>query len=216
MTPDLFVRKVCHDLRAPLRALKELPDWLEEDLEKVPGGVPENVRDMLEMMKTQSTRLDGIVTGLSELAHIRRGAGAPVTDMAALIATDPWAGRVERLVEVDRVPMEEAHVRLVVGHLIENAFKHGEAETHGARLTVKGGGGLITIAVTDAGPGIESRFHDKVYEPLSTLKSRDECEGSGMGLAVVAKIAELYGGSCRIEANPCGRGITSGLSVPVV
>lgn len=215
MSPDIFIRKVYHDLRAPLRALKELPTWLEEDLDTSGLGVPDTARDLLEMMKTQSIRMEKIVAGLYELAKLERREAAPLTDAAALGSAGHWAERADCRIDVSEVPMEEQHLELAVRHLIDNAHKHAGGGTERAALTISETADGVIIAVTDSGPGIDPRYVDTVYEPLTTLKSRDECEGSGMGLAVVAKIAGLYGGSCYITQNAWGRGVTSSLTVPV-
>jgi signal transduction histidine kinase len=56
----------------------------------------------------------------------------------------------------------------------------------------------------DDGPGIDSQFHQRIFIMFQTLKPRDEVEGSGMGLALVKKIVEQYGGTVKVESN--GRG----------
>ena len=53
----------------------------------------------------------------------------------------------------------------------------------------------------DNGPGIEAKNHKRIFKLFETLRSRDEVEGSGMGLSVVKKIVEHYGGTIKVDAN---------------
>jgi len=215
MSPELFIRKVCHDLRAPLRALKEIPTWLEEDLAVHLQPVPEAALELLQMMRTQADRLDGIVAGLSELAKLRRTEEQPRVDLETVLSKKDWPEQLRLNFDISFLPLEPEHARLVVDHLVDNAFKHAKAAEHYAELTVCRVERGVRIAVSDVGPGIDPKHFETVYEPLSTLKSRDDCEGSGMGLAVVARIAELYGGTCALLPNAGGAGVTSEIIVPV-
>jgi signal transduction histidine kinase len=72
-------------------------------------------------------------------------------------------------------------------------------------VTVENAGDFYAFAVKDDGPGIGAQFHDQIFEMFRTLRPRDQVEGSGMGLAMVRKHIELYGGTLRLESAPgCG------------
>lgn len=216
MTPDLFVRKLCHDIRAPLRALTELPCWLEEDLADQRVHWPESANEYLEMMKTQAARLNDLVEGMSHLVKIARSEATPVTDVEAALGGTTWPEGVRCVLEgTPRVfPIEEEHFTIVLEQLVGNAIKHADDARCEVTVTVLCSGTQHAIRVTDNGPGIPEAYRAKVFEPLCTLKSRDQCEGSGLGLSMVAKIAELYDGACAIDTNPDGVGVTVSLTVP--
>lgn len=216
MSPEQFIRKICHDVRAPVRALHDIPKWLEADLEAEFGALPPAIKELLEMQKTQSERLDIIITGLSDLAKLKRSEAHPVTCVADITPDAGWPENLRCVFEVDYVPLERDHACLAVWHLVENAFKHAAQAPASVDLKISRSTDGVEIAVSDTGPGIAPEFFETVYEPLTTLRSRDECEGSGMGLAIVSQIAALYGGSRRITANTSGVGLTSRLVVPTV
>jgi len=67
--------------------------------------------------------------------------------------------------------------------------------------------------IKDNGPGIDKRFHEKVFVIFQTLKARDEFESTGIGLSIVKKIVEEAGGSIRIESTP-GEGAAFYFTVP--
>lgn len=209
MSPDMFIRKICHDLRAPLRALSELPDWLEEDLINEFDGLPDCSHETLRMMKTQSKRLDEMVAGLSNLVKMKRS-GPANTSLPQVLSEIAWADHVYIHLDVERFPMESTHVKSVLDNLVENSFKHGgqSVEVWVGRREEN-----WLIAVSDDGPGIPEELHEKVYEPLCTLKPRDQCEGSGLGLTIVKKLAELYNGTSLIRSNR-ETGVTVEVIVP--
>ncbi|MEZ4615946.1 MAG: ATP-binding protein [Caldilineaceae bacterium] len=70
--------------------------------------------------------------------------------------------------------------------------------------------------VEDDGPGIDSAFHERIFQIFQTLQPRDEVEGSGMGLAVVKKAVESMGGIIRVESIWEGAGATFRFTWPQV
>lgn len=214
MTPEMFIRKVCHDLRAPLRGMKEIPVWLEEDLQSHLKPVPEPVLELLQMMKTQAAQLDVIVIGLSELAKIVRSEENPKAMVQSLVDTANWPKELQCHFDAEVLPLEQQHLDLAIGHLVENAFNHAGAAELGVVLSITQGADGFHITVRDFGPGIDSHYYSRIFEPLYSLKSRDDCEAGGMGLAVVDKIASLYGGSCSVFPNSDGIGLTFEMRVP--
>ena len=93
----------------------------------------------------------------------------------------------------------------VLFHLLSNAVKHHGSPTGQVELSALDKGGSVEICVADDGPGIEARHHQKIFLPCQTLLPRDQAEGSGMGLALVARILDQHGGSIRLESAP-GKG----------
>lgn len=114
MSPDMFIRKICHDLRAPLRALTELPEWLEEDLVRDFDGLPDCSHETLRMMKTQSKRLDEMVAGLSSLIKVKRS-GPANASMPQVLSEMDWADDVYLHLDVEKFPMESTHVSISKG-----------------------------------------------------------------------------------------------------
>jgi signal transduction histidine kinase len=91
--------------------------------------------------------------------------------------------------------------------LINNAAKHHDKENGIITIDIEEKENQYQISVHDDGPGIEPQYHAKIFEMFQTLKSRDETEGSGMGLAFVRKILTNYGCEITVESRP-GQGAT--------
>jgi signal transduction histidine kinase len=73
---------------------------------------------------------------------------------------------------------------------------------------------FIKFTIVDNGPGIEPRFHQRIFEMFQTLQPRDQVEGSGIGLALVKKLVESRGGTVEVQSSP-GAGATFSFTWPV-
>jgi signal transduction histidine kinase len=102
----------------------------------------------------------------------------------------------------ERVPLE-----IVLRNLIGNAIKHHHRPAGHIQVAVVEEERMLTFAVTDDGPGIDPEYHQRIFEMFQTLRPRDQVEGSGMGLTVVKKIVENYGGAITVESQ-LGQGTT--------
>ena len=92
-------------------------------------------------------------------------------------------------------------------NLINNAVKHHDRPTGCVRISSRSLGEHVEFTVADDGPGIPPEFAAKIFRMFETLRPRDETEGSGMGLALIDKLVERYGGRVILEARS-GRGAT--------
>lgn len=90
--------------------------------------------------------------------------------------------------------------------LLSNAIIHGSDPIGDIKVASHQQDAMIVICVTDSGQGIDEKYNNKIFEMMSTLRSRDEQEGSGMGLATAAKICKKYGGEIMVQTNPNGQG----------
>lgn len=69
------------------------------------------------------------------------------------------------------------------------------------------------FSVADNGPGIDEKYHDKIFQIFQTLTPRDERESTGLGLTIVKKVIELRGGEIWVESEP-GAGTTFHFTLP--
>jgi signal transduction histidine kinase len=104
-------------------------------------------------------------------------------------------------IQVPVMPLQQ-----ILMNLISNAIKHHDKENGCIEVTVESRGERYVFAVKDDGPGIPAKFHEQIFKMFQTIKPRDQVEGSGMGLAMVRKHVELFGGTIAVESE--GRGST--------
>ncbi len=207
---DRFAYSASHDLRAPLRGIRSLTDWIAEDVASTASA---ETLENLALVRSRVDRLDLLLDGLLKYARIGRSGGEPEEiDVAALVAQiaedlAPTAGfsvavRGEiPILHADRAPFEQ-----VLRNLIGNALKHQDGDTGSVTVSARDLGDAVEFRVEDDGPGIPARFHQRIFAMFQTLRPRDEREGSGMGLAIVKRTVEVHGGSVRVESAPPARG----------
>ena len=201
---DRFFRHVLHDLRASVRALRVLPDWIAEDLGAARMTPPEAVREHLAMMRSQGHRLDAILLGLQDFMN----AGAPqpsvlcdLDDVAAEAASGlrrSAAFRIESDFAVPDVLVPRADILRLFSILMDNAMRHHDRGHGSISLESRAIGDNLEIVVSDDGPGIPAAAQDRLFDALVTLQPRDTCNTAGMGLAIARRIVTRLGGSIRL------------------
>ena len=175
---------------------------------------PEQRREYLETLRGEADRLSRLVENvLSFSAGPRARSGVPVeeTDLGGVVedvvqAFGPLAdardARLEvRIADGCRVRASRGAVHQVLTNLLDNALKYGP---EGQTVTVLGesSDGLVRIRVCDGGPGVPPAERDRVWAPYHRLP-RDvmgDVQGSGIGLAVVARLVDEHGGRAWVDS----------------
>ena len=213
-----FAHVASHDLRAPLRAIDSLAQWLEEDLR--PHFTPETAEQM-RLLRSRIRRMEGLIGDLLEYARVGRSdADVGPVDLDALVrevidlVAPPPTFRIVVELAVHRLVSAALPLKRVLLNLLANAIKHHDRAEGEIRIFVRDQGPFVELEVADDGPGIPPPFHHKVFDVFQTLKPRDTVEGSGMGLAFVKKIVEQAQGSVHLSSS--GRGSTFRITWPKV
>ena len=210
---DSFAYAASHDLRAPLRGIANLAQWIEEDILAI-EGLKTDTRDMLELMRVRMHRMEGLIEGLLQYSRAGRvhqepervDVGELVRESVDLLSPPET---VAVLVEADMptIRTERLLLQQVFMNLIGNAIKHAAGGDGEIAIGWKRVGPFYEFSVTDNGPGIAPEFHDRIWGIFQTLEARDRVEGTGIGLALVKKIVEAQRGRAWVESAP-GAGAT--------
>ncbi len=203
---DGFCYSASHDLKAPLRAISLLANWIEEDEE---NQLSKESRFSLRTLEARAMRLQGLLEGLLEYSRLGRtddlSEEFDVLELVIETVEDisescPAAIQVVGVSSAMRAPL--IAVRKCVQNLIDNSIQHHDRESPTISVTVKcGDDGFTTIAVHDDGPGIPPELHSKILEIFQTLRPRDEHESSGIGLAIVKRLVDNHGASLEIDSD---------------
>ena len=90
----------------------------------------------------------------------------------------------------------------ILQNLFSNAIKHSDGNGCTIRLGCRDADpDFFEITVSDDGPGIDPKYHQRIFGMFKTLKPRDQVEGSGMGLALVKKLVEIQNGMVAVESS---------------
>ena len=214
-----FAYVASHDLKAPLRVIDNASKWLEEDLRE---HLTDETRESMVLLRGRVGRMEKLLDDLLEYSRIGRSTDHRNTETITgdalmdniLALLSPPAGFTVKVspgfadIQVGRMPLQQ-----VLMNLISNAIKHHD-KSHGCiEVSVEDGERFRTFTVSDDGPGISPQFHDQIFKMFQTLKPRDQVEGSGMGLAMVRKNVELYGGLLTLESSE-GKGSSFSFTWP--
>lgn len=219
---DDIVYRISHDLRASVRALKELPGWLAEDLIERGIALGEEPERTLELIQSHARRLDEMLNGL--LAFSRVGRLQEIVTVQPLdvfenvlkeIAPGPEVTFFRQFNPV-KIRVGSSDVAKIFQILISNAIRHNPAERRHVEIVSCRSGSVWELLVADNGPGIPQPSREEIFRPMVKLVSRDEDEGGGMGLAILRKITETYGGSVHVEGRRRRGGTTFRLRLPVL
>ena len=201
-----FVANASHELRTPLFALSGFLELLSD--EELDAGTR---REFLSTMREQVTRLSKLATELLDLSRLDAGQlkveREPVDlgELAHAVADEFAAVAKRRQQPVEVIVGEEVvaladaqRVLQIERALLENALLHA---TLGAPIQIRVDtlGGAARLAVEDGGPGIVPEHAAHVFERFYRIDDGAQASGSGLGLAIARELAELMGGSLRLE-----------------
>jgi signal transduction histidine kinase/HAMP domain-containing protein len=212
-----FAYVTAHDLKAPLRGIGTLADWIISDYA---DKLDEQGQHNLHMLKGRVSRMSELIDSVLHYSEIGRttqrvdrvDVNALVSEIISGLNVPP---NIQIMVAPDMPMVVSERVRLaqIFQHLIGNAVKYLDKPQGYVQVGCTRVDGFLRFHVSDNGPGINRKYFQKVFQMFQTLTRRDERESVGIGLAVVKKIVELYDGNVWIESE-VGKGTTFFFTLP--
>ncbi|HRH83676.1 MAG TPA: ATP-binding protein [Bacteroidia bacterium] len=214
---DKFAYIVSHDLKAPLRAIGNLTDWITQDSA---DSLSDESKENFQIIKGRVKRMEQLINAILEYSKVSKHKGTQelfsfneiIHNAVDLAGTDSNC-KVEISGTMPEYYGDKVKYQQVFMNLISNGIKHNNKEQKKIEISCREEGKFWEFMIKDNGPGIDKRFHEKVFVIFQTLKARDEFESTGIGLSIVKKIVEEAGGSIRIESTP-GEGAVFYFTVP--
>jgi PAS domain S-box-containing protein len=226
-----FTTAASHDLQEPLRKVQALGSLLAE---RHGGGLPGDAGDLVDRMRGAAARMADLVDDLLSYSRIGRGGAAlPETDLAEVAAgvvadLEHEVQRSGAQLEIGPLPRLRAdptQMRQLLQNLLGNALKYrAEGRTPSIRVSARvveawAVEGTVArphcvLEVADNGIGFEPRFAEEIFAPFHRLHDRSRYEGTGMGLAIVRRIAERHGGHVSAQGVP-GEGAVFIVELPL-
>jgi signal transduction histidine kinase len=218
-----FAYIASHDLREPLRKISAFGQLLQKSLK---GKLDEDEEENFAFMIDGATRMQQMINDL--LVYSRVTTKAKPLERVDLNAVIEDLKNVELAVQIEEtggvinvpeplppVQADPSQIHQLLQNLIGNGLKYyrkGLAPV----ITIRGrvvDGNMVRIEVQDNGIGIEEQYCTDIFGMFRRLHSREDYEGTGIGLAVCKKIVERHRGEIGVESNP-GEGSVFWFTMP--
>jgi len=196
--------EVAHEVRNPLEAISGATELLARD-----DGRDDGRDEYIGIIRQEVRLLDAYLSGILEFA--RTGAPGPEeADLAELVAetaalAGPMAKEAGIRVRVEHrdgplpCSVDRSAVKRAIFNIAANAIEAGPPGSD-IRLATDGDGATVRVRVSDDGPGLSAEARERAFEPYFTTKRT----GTGLGLALVRRIAEAHGGRAYFEDGSPG------------
>lgn len=216
---ETFTHVLSHDLKTPLRSLVTMAEWLKADCW---NQINEQGREYIQVIEDQSKKLIDLMASLKEFLS------SSASDVvSAPIELEPFLQDVLNDVErketlrlkvegnLKNLAVNQAALRQVFWNLLSNACKYSDKEITEVTVSAEREGDLAVIKVTDNGPGIDPKYHTKIFEVFESLNTHDRfgTPTTGMGLAIVRRLLKKQAGEICVESS-LGKGTTFVISLP--
>jgi signal transduction histidine kinase len=221
-----FLAYMSHEFRTPINSIRSITRLL---LDRVDGPLTEEQEKQVSFVQQNATEFAEMVDDLLDLAKVEAGrveispAWFEMVDLfSALrgmfkpVLTNPAVSLVfEEPHDVPKLYTDDRKLSQILRNFISNALKftpRGEVRV-AARLERDG---RVTFSVTDTGIGIAAEFHESIFQDFSQVQSplQKRLRGTGLGLSLSKRLAELLGGSVRLD-SATGRGSVFSVTIPV-
>jgi signal transduction histidine kinase len=217
---EQFLYTVSHDLKSPLVTILGYSGYIKEDTS---AGRLDRVADFLEEIGIAVNRMVRLINGLLDLGRIGRQMNPispiPMTELIQGIVQQHAVEIAEKNVIVDvqedmpTINADKERMTEAFDNLIVNALNYGHGDPQ-PRITI---GSVITanqvrFFVKDNGPGIAAKYQTKIFELFQRLQN--DRKGTGLGLTIVKRVAEVHGGRVWVESQP-SQGATFWLAFPL-
>ncbi|MBS3753515.1 MAG: PAS domain S-box protein [Anaerolineales bacterium] len=214
-----FAYVASHDLQEPLRMVTS---YLQLLVRRYGDRLDGDAQEFIDYAVDGASRMKQLINDLLTYSRVdTRGVSLQPVDVEQVLddvlenlqfrVEETEAGIIRHPLPI--VPGDKSQLEQLFQNLIDNALKFRGNEAPRVEVGAEKGDGEWVFSVKDNGIGMDSRFKDRVFIIFQRLHTRDEYEGTGIGLAVSKRIVERHGGEIWYESEP-GEGTTFYFTIP--
>ena len=212
-----FAYIISHDLKAPLRGIKTLTEWITTDYA---NKLDENGKEQMSLLTNRVDRMHNLIDGVLQYSRV----GRVKEDIVQINLNELISEVIDSLAppenisiaietELPTIKCERTRITQVFQNLLSNAVKYMDKPQGQIKIGCIEENGFWKFSIADNGPGIEEKHFEKIFQLFQTLAPRDESESTGVGLTVAKKIVEMYGGKIWVQSK-VGEGSTFFFTLP--
>jgi len=206
-----------HDLKAPLRAIATIADWILTDCaDKFDEQGKKQVKMLIDRVKHMNALIDGILK-YSGAGHTEQG--RQEVDLNTVVSETISEIELPKNIEITvdnefpTLECEKTHIMQIFQNLLTNAIKFMDKPNGQIKIGCTRQDDVWQFSITDNGSGIDQKHFDKIFKMFQTFSSNNNTESTGIGLAIVKKLVELNDGKVWVESEP-GKGSTFFFTLP--
>jgi light-regulated signal transduction histidine kinase (bacteriophytochrome) len=212
-----FAYVVSHDLKAPLRGIVSLADWLVADYS---DRLDDEGKEMLELLDQRVRRMGDLINGVLAYSRVGRlNQDRVELNLQKLVASVieflslPATTSIIVETELPTIFSNKTQIEQVFQNLVSNAIKYNDKPHPQIRIGCTSVVKYWQFYIADNGCGIEERYFEKIFQIFQTISSQNTANSTGIGLAIVKKIIETYGGKIWLQSE-IGQGTTFFFTLP--
>jgi PAS domain S-box-containing protein len=200
-----FAYVTAHDLKTPLRGIGTLAEWISRDYA---DNLDEQGKQQVRLLVTRAKQMSALIDDI--LQYSRLGHGSPEKHQLDLnkVVSEIITGinppeNVQITIE-NELPVlmcEKTQIIQVFQNLLSNAVKYMDKPNGQIKVGCVEQDGFWKFSIADNGPGIDGKYHKKIFKIFQTLCPRDQVDSTGIGLSIVKKIVELNAGVVWVESE---------------
>ena len=223
-----FLSNMSHEFRTPLNSILALTRFL---LDGTDGKLGEEQVKQVGFIRKSAENLSELVNDLLDLARVEAGKtvmrpsefsvqslfGALRGMLRPLLAGDAVALMFDEVADIPALETDEGKVSQILRNFISNALKFTEQGEVRITASYLADTDTINVSVSDTGIGIAPHHHEAIFQEFTQVENplQHKYKGTGLGLPLSKRLAELLGGQIRLESQP-GAGSTFSLVIPRV
>ena len=194
-----------HDLRAPLRGISSLAEWMLEDHK---DNLPDEIVEQLGLIKDRTLTLNGLLDAVIEYSKLSRVVidNKPI-DLEPLIqelviqCKVPVQFKVDLTGNFPTLRMDKISLHQIFQNLIQNAVTYSDKDNPVINIHSELVGDFWEIKVMDNGIGIMDKNLDKIFDLFVSMPIKDGIQSSGIGLSLVKRTVTIYGGTVEVNSE---------------
>lgn len=199
-----FAYVISHDLKAPLRGISSLSEWISADYGQM---LDDAGKHSMELLKGSVKRMDKLIKGILSYYRMSKSAEISVVDTKEVAQEvvkqlRPLDNCVVEIGNLPKIQTEEVPIYQIIQNLVDNAFKYNDKPDCQVKIDCEKLEKEWLFSVADNGKGIPQGEEERVFALFQTGSGNQGEESSGIGLAVVKKIINRLGGRIWVESKP--------------
>lgn len=218
---EKFTYIASHDLKTPIRNVTSFSSLIERDLKREQFHL---IPDHLAFIKSSALQMSALIEDILQISTLDYAD----SEVRTLVNLDEIVTQVEHVLlmeEKDTKPLllnrglpayycNASEMYLVFQNLVQNGFKYNKSEQPTVEIWAQENNNKLLIHCKDNGIGIESAYHEQIFDFFKRLHPTTQYEGTGLGLGLCRRIIEGYNGHIHLESSP-GHGSTFTVTLPL-